>query len=534
MPSLDFLVARLENELVSFLNANSIMQLSLLLGILVFGVVVAEIVHRRFVKSLDRSDEKTEKRKWHLSGATASFRLVLFAGVIRLAELPVQLSQPQQNGFQFLEYLLLAAAVLVFMFHLVNLLNQLPTKLPDPLQDDSTSRYLARIRFFLKLSILVAVIVGFVYFQKLVFQAWLSNSNWWRYVVIVILVVMLWTIGRIISGFLIRFREVQADSKEIIRLQLTLSSFLWPIRLLIIAVIIYTLKIIFNFSVSGNHFLDQVNGVIGVVALFLLVFKLLDLVEYELNQYVVRDDNLLDKSFVQMMRLVMRFVVIIVAAIYLIQTISGKPVSALLAGLGIGALAIALAAQDTLKNLFGSIMIMVDKPFTIGQRIQVDSVDGVVETVGFRSTRVRTLAGHQVTVPNEKMANSSVENIARRPHIRRMSNLGITYDTPPDKVEKAIQLIKEILENHEGMHPDFPPRVFFEEFNDFSLNIKMIYWYHPGDYYTFAAFSERINLQIMRAFEKEGIEFAFPTSTTYLAQDEKRRLNIVFEQEPND
>jgi MscS family membrane protein len=235
---------------------------------------------------------------------------------------------------------------------------------------------------------------------------------------------------------------------------------------------------------------------------------------------------MLDSTFVQMIRLITRVVVIVVGAIYLLRALSGKPLSALLAGLGIGGLAVALAAQDTLKNFFGSIMIMLDKPFSVGQRVLVESYDGVVENIGFRSTRVRTLTGHLVTVPNEKMATNAIENVGRRPSIRRLTNITITYDTPPDKVERALEIIREILDNHEGMNPDFPPRVYFSEFNDASLNIMMIYWYFPADYWAYMEFTEKVNLKIMRAFEKEGIEFAFPTTTTYLAHDERRPLHL--------
>jgi MscS family membrane protein len=235
---------------------------------------------------------------------------------------------------------------------------------------------------------------------------------------------------------------------------------------------------------------------------------------------------MLDSTFVQMIRLITRVVVIVVGAIYLLRALSGKPLSALLAGLGIGGLAVALAAQDTLKNFFGSIMIMLDKPFSVGQRVLVENYDGVIENIGFRSTRVRTLTGHLVTVPNEKMATNAIENVGRRPHIRRLTNITITYDTPPDKVERALEIIREILDNHDGMHPDFPPRVYFNEFNDASLNIMMIYWYHPADYWAFVEFSEKVNLKIMRAFEKEDIEFAFPTTTTYLSHDDRRPLHL--------
>jgi MscS family membrane protein len=105
-------------------------------------------------------------------------------------------------------------------------------------------------------------------------------------------------------------------------------------------------------------------------------------------------------------------------------------------------------------------------------------------------------------------------------------NLTITYDTPPDKVERAVKIIEEILDNHEGMEPDFPPRVFFNAFNDWALNLLVLYWYHPPDYWAFCAFSQVVNLKIMRAFEEEGIEFAFPSQTLYHANDDKRQLAL--------
>jgi MscS family membrane protein len=137
-----------------------------------------------------------------------------------------------------------------------------------------------------------------------------------------------------------------------------------------------------------------------------------------------------------------------------------------------------------------------------------------------------------VAVPNEKMARINIENIGRRPSIRRLTSITITYDTPPEKVQRALAIIREILENHEGMDPEFPPRVYFNEFNDASLNIMMIYWYFPPNYWDFLALNERVNLQIMRAFETEGIEFAFPTTTTYLAQDDRRPLDITISSDP--
>jgi MscS family membrane protein len=302
---------------------------------------------------------------------------------------------------------------------------------------------------------------------------------------------------------------------------------------LLVTIAVYSVKEILPLPDAVDGLAGGAIGVLTTLAVVIFVYRLVDLIVHELTRIAQSPDNLMDQTFVQMIRVLTRVVIIVVGAIYLIRALTGKPMSALLAGLGIGGLAVALAAQDTLKNFFGSIMIMLDKPFDIGQRVITEGVDGVVENIGFRSTRVRTLTGHLVTVPNEKMATSKIENIGRRPSIRRLTNITITYDTPPGKVERALEIIRGILENHEGMLPDFPPRVYFNEFNDASLNIMMIYWYSPPDYWSFVAFSESVNLKIMRAFEQEGIEFAFPTTTTYLAHDDRRPLNIQISNKDN-
>jgi MscS family membrane protein len=224
-------------------------------------------------------------------------------------------------------------------------------------------------------------------------------------------------------------------------------------------------------------------------------------------------------------RTAIRVTLIIAAVLFWLDNI-GLKVSTLLAGLGVGGLAVALAAQDTLKNLLGSIMILLDKPYKVGQRIVVKGHDGVVEEIGLRSTRIRLLTGHQTAIPNEEMAKIDIENIGQRPHIRRKTNIGITYDTPPEKIEKAVKLILKILDNHEGMDPEFPPRAYFNEYHPYSLNIVVLYWYHPADYWGYMEFSQGVNLQITREFQKEGIKFAFPTSTTYLSQADDQPLSV--------
>jgi MscS family membrane protein len=224
-------------------------------------------------------------------------------------------------------------------------------------------------------------------------------------------------------------------------------------------------------------------------------------------------------------RTAIRVTLVIVAVLFWLDNI-GLKVSTLLAGLGVGGLAFALAAQDTLKNLLGSIMILLDKPYKVGQRIVAKGHDGIVEEIGLRSTRIRLLTGHQTTIPNEEMAKIDIENIGQRPHIRRLTNIGITYDTPPEKIEKAVDIILKILDNHEGMDLELPPRAYFNEYHPYSLNILVLYWYHPADYWGYMKFSQWVNLQIAREFQKDGIKFAFPTSTTYLSQEDGQPLNV--------
>jgi MscS family membrane protein len=130
-----------------------------------------------------------------------------------------------------------------------------------------------------------------------------------------------------------------------------------------------------------------------------------------------------------------------------------------------------------------------------------------------------------VSIPNEKVISSGLENIGKRPYIRWSTNIGITYDTPPDKIENAVDIIRTLVADHEGMHPDFPPRVFFNGFNDSSLNIMVMIWYHPPHYWDLQAWVQRTCLEITRRFASEGIEFAFPTRTLHWAGDSKPHIH---------
>ncbi|MBW1925284.1 MAG: mechanosensitive ion channel family protein [Deltaproteobacteria bacterium] len=279
---------------------------------------------------------------------------------------------------------------------------------------------------------------------------------------------------------------------------------------------------------------ETVSGILVSVGVGYFLYWLVDIPTTWLSTLAGRTETKLDDMLVPIVRKSLRVTVVILVLVQVAQILSDKPITSIIAGLGIGGLAFALAAQDTIKNFFGSVVLFADKPFEMGDRIVVEGHDGVVEEVGLRSTKVRTLDGHLVTIPNGELANKIIRNIGKRPYIRRVANLTITYDTPPEKVERAVEIVKEILEDHEGMDPELPARVYFSEFNADALNILVIYWYHPPNYWDYMAFTERFNKAVFEKFLEEGIEFAFPTQTLYLAGDPARPLTIGVESAPGE
>jgi MscS family membrane protein len=328
-------------------------------------------------------------------------------------------------------------------------------------------------------------------------------------------------------------RSIPADEEKISWTKFLLLAIEKPLSLVIwiygIYIALSPLLVHFKAPDGTNlvHSIAQrIAGIGGIMAIVWFAFRLVQIVDVKLKKWASSTESTIDDMLVPLVGKTLRIFIIIIGGMIIIQNLTGLQMGPLIASLGIGGLAVALAAKESIANFFGTLTILFDKPFQVGERIVIDDCDGAVESVGFRSTRIRTLKGHLVTIPNEKVVNSTLENIGRRPHIRWLTNITITYDTPPDKVEKAVKIIEDILENHEGMNKDFPPRVYFNNFNDCSLNIMVIVWYHPPNYWDCQAWIQKTCLKIMREFEKQGIEFAFPTQTVYLANDEKRQLKL--------
>ncbi|MGE3784478.1 MAG: mechanosensitive ion channel family protein, partial [Alphaproteobacteria bacterium] len=219
----------------------------------------------------------------------------------------------------------------------------------------------------------------------------------------------------------------------------------------------------------------------------------------------------------QLVRLGTRFVGIVIAIGFLIQGANelGFPAYSVLAGLGVGGLAVALAARDSVANLFGSMLIMFEKPFRVGDMIRVSGSEGTVEDVGFRSTRIRTPDNSLISIPNNAVVNATIENLAARVMRRQRFFIQVTYDTSREKLEEFAARIEQILVEHPITNKR-DIRVRFNEFGDSSLNILVYFFLEVTDARTELKEREDILLRIIEAAQQLGVEFAFPTRTLHI------------------
>ena len=194
----------------------------------------------------------------------------------------------------------------------------------------------------------------------------------------------------------------------------------------------------------------------------------------------------------------------------------GIDVTALIAGLGIGGIAIALAAQNILGDLFSSLSIVLDKPFETGDFIIFGAEMGTIERIGIKTTRVRSLTGEEIVVSNSDLLSARIRNYKRMNERRGQFVLGVEYGTPADKLERIPQIVQGIIDAHPNLRFD---RAHFKEYGNFSLNFEIVYYVNSREYLVYANANQDINLGIYRAFAEEGIAFAFPTQTLHVVKD---------------
>ena len=273
--------------------------------------------------------------------------------------------------------------------------------------------------------------------------------------------------------------------------------------------------LILNENVSV--FLDKVIRSGFIVVLFWAILNILTTLAQNIHKVT---NKFGDKVSIEVANFVVksiRLFIIILGFIAFLQE-WGFNVSGFLASMGLIGMAFALAAKDTAANLFGSLVIFTDKPFKVGDWIMTPAVEGTIESIGIRSTRVRTFAQAVVTVPNATLANSAILNWSRMGKRRVKMNIGVTYDTAGETVEKIVKDIKTMLENNENIHQD-TIHIYFSDFAASSLNIFCYYFTKSTNWGEFMRVREETYLEIMKIVERNGSSFAFPTQTLHIEQN---------------
>lgn len=236
-----------------------------------------------------------------------------------------------------------------------------------------------------------------------------------------------------------------------------------------------------------------------------------------IRSFAARDDNALDDLTVGMIGATLKVAIAVTSLLFVGQSIFDLNITALLAGAGVVGLAVALAAKETLSNFFGTLVIVADAPFRLGDRIQAGGVDGIVERVGMRSSRIRTADDSVCTMPNSVLTNSVVIRHSPRGYLKHSLELGLTYGTTPSQLETAMKILHGIMDDFHG--PDAPerrPRIFFSGFGSCSVNIRAIVWLKAGSFAAEEPLLDELHLEIFRRFAAAGLEFAYPTQTLYV------------------
>ncbi len=337
----------------------------------------------------------------------------------------------------------------------------------------------------------------------------------WQYIAILILVIisfvfnkgLSWAVHYVITRILFRFGRKELATtyiKPIVR----------PLSLMVAFFIVVMFLPVLQLPVKISHYLTLAFS--GLIPLFgtIVAYKTIDIIALYFEKLAYRTESSLDDQLVPLFRKIAKTFVIVIGGVYVLANLNVQLVP-LLATLSIGGIAFALAAQDTIKNFFGSLMIFVDKPFQVGQWITASGIDGTVEEVGIRSTRIRTFSNSLIYVPNGKLADAVIDNHGLRSYRRFTTQLAVTYDTPPELLEIFIEGLRKIVLEHPKTRKDYY-HIYMNEMNSHSLDIKFYIFFAVPTWGEELNCRHEIIMSILKLAHKLGIHFAFPTQTLYM------------------
>ncbi len=327
-----------------------------------------------------------------------------------------------------------------------------------------------------------------------------------------LIVVVGWALARIFSLVLNRYvaKLARRTSTEIDDFALTVFRNLLNFVVFVMA-FFYATRVL-TLAEQVDAFVEKAILVIVVVKITSSLLRIFDfVVSHYLAPYASKN-GILDKTMVPTLNRIVKLTIWAIVALMIVSNL-GYNISSLLAGMGIGGLAIALAAQDALSNFFGSISLFADKTFKVGDYVQTKDFDGTIKSVGMRSTRLETVDGTELIVPNSQLAATVVENLSRRPKRRVDLTLSIVYETSNTKMKEGMKIIKTVIT--ENKEVDNHCRVYFKTFSDSGLDIATSYWIKDTDLEKGQTIQNAVNLKIKQGFEKAKIEFAYPTQLLY-------------------
>ncbi len=373
------------------------------------------------------------------------------------------------------------------------------------------------------MSILTKIISSGNWWPNIINYEIVKGNALWRFAIVLLVMLAAIAMGRICQFSIIRYANRREEKHGAAAVTIFLKSVSKPVSVALFAFGLFVCEL---FLVFGQDAIDPQIGAywkkiaqaVSAIAIAYAMYKLVDVFEYYILLWSSKTKTRLDDMLVPVIRKSLRVTIAIIATLWIADGILQAQIRTILLSAGVGGIAIALAARETVANFFGAITIFADRPFQVDELVRIGEHFGVVEDVGFRSTRVRTLDGHLLSIPNSVVVSSTVDNLARRPFIRRTANITITYDSGHTKTKKTVEIIKKILADVPEINtdPEKSPKVYFSDFNDSSLNIYMSYWVKPPDYWLYQQINERVNFEIMKQFEAEHIDFAFPSRTIYV------------------
>jgi MscS family membrane protein len=254
-----------------------------------------------------------------------------------------------------------------------------------------------------------------------------------------------------------------------------------------------------------------------LIIIFWIINRVIDFIGFKLKNRASETESKVDDQVIPFAVDMAKVITVILGVVMILGNVFNVNIAALVTGLGIGGVAFALASKESLENLLGSFTIFFDKPFTVGDIVTLGGVTGVVEKVGFRSTRIRTFDKSIVTVPNKNIISSELDNLGARPVRRVKFNIGLTYDATVNNIKAIVNDIQELIDKHPETNND--GKVRFLNFGASSLDIMVLYYVNSPDWEVLIDTQEKINYSIIDIVAKHKCDFAFPSTSVYIEKN---------------